>query len=178
MHTAFEDGLVRFCAPVLLHKKPAALFPKEAWWEERYFRGGNPHVEFLNLSRAGGNILILVYRPDLLALALDNREVRRTLEKLNYPAAGSVEDCLGHLSRRFLSGGEFPHEVGFFLGYPPEDVLGFIRNRGSGCKRCGMWKVYGDVERADALFREYKRCKELLLDYFKGGGVFPMEEPA
>ena len=24
---------------------------------------------------------------------------------------------------------EFPHDIGLFLGYPPEDVLGFITNK-------------------------------------------------
>ncbi|MDR1288599.1 MAG: DUF3793 family protein [Treponema sp.] len=157
---------MRFCAPVLLGKKPAALFPKKNWWEEGFFRGG----EFLTLSRAGST-LILVYRSSLLSAALGNRDIRGILEKLDYPAAGGVDDYLRHLSRRFLTNQEFPHEVGFFLGYPPEDVMGFIRHRGAGSKLCGMWKVYGDVDRASVLFREYRRCKEQLLEYFQNGGV-------
>ncbi|MDR1419084.1 MAG: DUF3793 family protein [Treponema sp.] len=166
----FEDGLVRFCAPVLLGKKPAALFPKKNWWEEGFFCGGNPYMEFLTLSRAGG-ALILAYRPDLLAATLENHDVRGVLEKLDYPPAGGVEEYLRHLSWRFLASEEFPHEVGFFLGYPPEDVLGFIHHRGAHSKFCGMWKVYGDVAKADALFREYGRCKQRLLEYFQNGGV-------
>ena len=35
-----------------------------------------------------------------------------------------------HLIHRLRSEGEFPHEIGLFLSYPPEDVLGFICNRG------------------------------------------------
>ncbi len=40
--------------------------------------------------------------------------------------------------------GDFPHEIDVFLGYPCEDVRGFIRHGGQGYKLCGYWKVYGD----------------------------------
>ena len=35
----------------------------------------------------------------------------------------------------------FPHELGLLLGYPVEDVLGFIRNEGRNYLYCGYWKV-------------------------------------
>ena len=44
--------------------------------------------------------------------------------------------------------GEFPHEVGLFLSYPPEDVKGFIDHRANDFKCAGLWKVYGDEEKA------------------------------
>ena len=66
------------------------------------------------------------------------------------------------LSTRLRMGKEFPHEIGLFLGYPPEDVLGFQRYRGQNCKLCGYWKVYSDVDRARVLFRLYDRCREVL----------------
>ena len=43
---------------------------------------------------------------------------------------------------RRLNGEEaFPHEIGLFLGYPPEDVDAFIKNGAAGEKCIGMWKV-------------------------------------
>ncbi len=56
--------------------------------------------------------------------------------------------------------GEFPHEIGLFLSYPPEDVRGFIKNRRSGCKLVGTWKVYGDEENAKHKFDLYKKCTD------------------
>lgn len=50
---------------------------------------------------------------------------------------------LTRLAQRMEAVGDFPHEVGFFLGYPAEDVVGFIRNKGQNFKFCGRWKVYG-----------------------------------
>ena len=48
--------------------------------------------------------------------------------------------------QRLGQAAEFPHEIGLFLGYPPEDVQGFLENRL--CKCVGCWKVYGDEQAA------------------------------
>ena len=69
--------------------------------------------------------------------------------------------CIVTLSRRIharKSSDEFPHEIGIFLGYPLEDVEGFINHKEEGCKTVGTWKVYGDVEQAEASFRRFRRC--------------------
>ena len=52
--------------------------------------------------------------------------------------------------------GEFPHEVGLFLSYPPEDVKGFLEHRP--CKCVGCWKVYENEEAARKTFAKYKAC--------------------
>ena len=55
---------------------------------------------------------------------------------------------------------EFPHEVGLFLSYPPEDVQGFIDHRAEDFKCAGLWKVYGDEQRAQLLFDRFRRCTQ------------------
>ena len=90
-----------------------------------------------------------------------SQPVRELLEREGYPVDGGLERMLDALSRR-LEGREFPHEVGLFLGYPPEDVEGFRLHRGRGCKLCGCWKVYSDVERARRCFRRYGLCRAAL----------------
>ena len=42
---------------------------------------------------------------------------------------------------------EFPHEMGLLLGYPVEDVKGFIRNGGENCLYIGYWKVNLDFKK-------------------------------
>ena len=61
-----------------------------------------------------------------------------------------------------LEGEEFPHEIGLFLGYPPEDVEGFCRYQGQNYKLCGRWKVYGDREAACRRFQRYDHCRDAL----------------
>ena len=59
-------------------------------------------------------------------------------------------------------------EIGLFLGYPPEDVEGFIENSHE-CKMSGFWKVYGDVHSAELLFNKYKKCTKVYCEQWKNG---------
>ena len=70
---------------------------------------------------------------------------------------------------RFRQGGEFPHEVGVFLGYPPEDVDGFIGNRACGHKCVGCWKVYGEEEAARKTFAKYQKCTRVYCEQWARG---------
>ena len=49
------------------------------------------------------------------------------------------------------------------MGYPLEDVQGFIRNKGKNYLYSGYWKVYGDVEKAIQLFQSYDRARKQML---------------
>jgi len=64
---------------------------------------------------------------------------------------------------------EFPHEIGLFLGYPVEDVRGFIEQRGKDCKLSGYWKVYGDEQAARRLFHQFDRCRDTARGYIERG---------
>ena len=57
---------------------------------------------------------------------------------------------------------EFPHEIGVFLGYPLDDVKGFIRHKGRDYTFCGCWKCYGDPQAARRRFERYHRCTAVL----------------
>ena len=78
---------------------------------------------------------------------------------------------LDELSRRMRSAkaGGFPHEIGLFLGYPLEDVTGFIAAGGAEYRCSGCWKVYGDVEQAQRLFRRYAACRKRYLAMASSG---------
>ena len=41
----------------------------------------------------------------------------------------NLEACLERLKERIAQCEEFPHEIGMFLGYPLEDVRGFIEKQ-------------------------------------------------
>ena len=58
-----------------------------------------------------------------------------TLSKILYSVSGRYRE---HME----GNGDFPHEIGLLLGYPPEDVIGFIENRGQNPLYIGYWKVY------------------------------------
>lgn len=71
--------------------------------------------------------------------------------------------------QRLREQGEFPHEIGLFLSYPPEDVRGFIESPVCGFKCVGCWKVYGDAREARKTFGRYRRCTEICCARFAQG---------
>jgi hypothetical protein len=81
----------------------------------------------------------------------------------------NCQHCVVQLIRRLRSQPDFPHEIGLFLGYPPEDVCGFIENRACGCKCVGCWKVYGDETAARKKFDQYKKCTRIYREQWQKG---------
>lgn len=110
----------------------------------------NEHEDFTNA-------LVLIYKRELLLRALYCDKACAILAEHGYPLR-DVDACLECLRKKFCSG--CPHEVGLFLGYPPEDVKGFIEDRGAKNLACsGYWKVYGDAEKAKRTFRQYRQAE-------------------
>lgn len=101
--------------------------------------------------------LIYLYRPDHLGRDLSNPEAVKILNEKGY-TCGNINKCIARLISQLSIQGDFPHEIGLFLGYPPEDVKGFMNDPSKGVKCTGFWKVYGNEKRARELFGEYKRC--------------------
>lgn len=170
MSKALDQLLARHCAPALAGVKASNLvscdraeFPNlRAEAEEYNLAFAGRGVRLAILCRRKNRQLLLVYHRARLELALADPMARRLLRGAGYRLDGTVEELLEQLRGRLREGEDFPHEIGVFLGYPPEDVLGFQRQRGEGCKLCGYWKVYSDVERARRLFHRYDCCSRAL----------------
>ena len=95
---------------------------------------------------------------------------RRLLAEAGYDG-GSCGRCVATLIRRFRQGADFPHEIGLFLSYPPEDVKGFVDNRARSYKCAGLWKVYSDEARARRLFTRFKRCTDTYCKLWQAGAT-------
>lgn len=168
--------LVEHSSPTLAGLKTGSLFSVSLISREdlnRELRELNARLSGKGLRAvpmrcAGGRALIYLYRPDHLKRDLESTEAGNILKSLGYPC-GSVNRCVAALEKQFRRGGAFPHEVGLFLGYPSEDVLGFMRDPHRGYKCVGFWKVYGDVERARNLFRRYQSCRAAYAECLRRG---------
>ena len=90
----------------------------------------------------------------------DARSRRQSVIFEEPPSGGfSRAIWLEYANRQTFKGdesGEFPHEVGLFLSYPPEDVKGFLEHKP--CKCVGCWKVYENEEADKKTFAKYKAC--------------------
>ena len=134
-----EEILVRQGAPTLAGIKTGSLFPcpcedKEALFADirRLNRLLVPKgLCLLPIRFLKGQVLLYLYRPSELRRDLENEQAAEILHHAGYNS-GHCGRCIANLIRRFREGGEFPHEVGLFLSYPPEDVKGFIDHRACG----------------------------------------------
>ena len=111
--------------------------------------------------------LILIYRKEMLMECLASPDARRILEERGYDT-GDISKSLLHLKQRFEEI-DMPHEIGFFLGYPPNDVKGFIENNGKNAIASGMWKIYSDKENAERLLKLWNDAKALCMSLFRSG---------
>ena len=171
-----EDLLIRHCSPTLAGIKTGNLFscacPSRKDLTRDLCRLNKKLVpkgiRVLPLRVCKGRALIYAYRPNALESDLTDHRARALLLKYGY-VPENPNGCVGHLIHRLRSEGEFPHEIGLFLSYPPEDVRGFIENRAQNFKRAGLWKVYGDEARAEALFRKFKKCTQIYCERWQSG---------
>ena len=164
MERNFETVLGCQCAPTLAALKPASLFhwsgdaqPLKAW--ARKFAACGIGLTSLKRCPDGGCLLYL-YRGRWIRDILADPDNAAFLRAYGYETERGMGALLRRLSER-LNGDSFPHEIGVFLGYPLEDVRGFIENGGRNytCRGCG--KAYGDPEIAQRRFDCYRRCTEI-----------------
>ena len=169
-----EENLIRYCSPTLAGLKTGALFncPYTNLTELRSglrawnLRLGAKGLRVVPMRWARGWALLYVYRPGCLARDLREGRASQILEEKGY-CASCPGKCVSELMRRLREQEDFPHEIGLFLGYPPEDVEGFMENRA--CKCVGCWKVYGDVETAQKTFAKYKKCTNVYCRLYAQG---------
>ena len=130
-----EETVVRQCAPTLAGIKTGSLFPCPYDSREELLqdvRSLNKRLVpkglcLLPMRYQGNRALLYLYRPRCLRRDLTNDLATEVLSGAGYQGK-SCEQCVARLMHRLREGQEFPHEVGLFLSYPPEDVKGFIDN--------------------------------------------------
>ncbi|OUO48568.1 hypothetical protein B5F79_00555 [Olsenella sp. An285] len=106
-----------------------------------------------------GRAMLLVWRPRCVQSLLSAAGAHEFLAKNRLPSrCGALMGVLRRRLRAYYNDRTpFPHEIGFVLGYPIEDVDGFMSDGGQGARACGRWKVYGDVDEALRRFKELER---------------------
>ena len=162
-----ETKMALQCAPVITGIKISNLLIVSSHDEEAVRiilrKTGLVHYRLL---RQDNKTTFLIFRIHQLAAYLQETEVQRILK-----ANGYEDLSLGGILRTFqcryetyMNQGEgFPHEIGLLLGYPIEDVNGFIEQKGKNYLYSGYWKVYRDVEAKKKVFAQYENAKEELI---------------
>lgn len=168
--------LVEHCSPTLASIKTANLF--NYFFEstddlymyvsdiEKQLIHKGIHIEILNIRP--NSALIYVYRKSKLEEILNRPEIREFLSGYGYTGFSTAES-ISRLKESIAKNGNFPHEIGIFLGYPLGDVTGFIENKGCNSKYTGYWKVYCNENETLKLFEQYSKCKKIYSQLFSQG---------
>lgn len=171
-----EKYLIEHCAPTLASLKTANLFsyvcpsPGEldeyiTIWNQRMKEKG---ISMCVLRFREHTALIYVYRREFLKRDMERPGSAEFLHNLGYEHT-DVDYVVGKLKERLKNGLDFPHEIGLFLGYPLDDVIGFVENSGKGCICSGCWKVYCNAGEAVRTFQKFKKCTEVYVRLWSQG---------
>ncbi len=172
MHSKLDHLLAFHCAPTLSGIKPANLIAHDATISFYNSPGADQMTFALNqlgirierICCCSSRELTLVYNEFQLWEHLRQPQIWGFLVSQGYPMYDDLQTVLNALKERVVRTLGFPHEIGVFLGYPLEDVMGFIRNKGQNCKMCGYWKVYGDADSAMKQFNQFTECRDSMVD--------------
>lgn len=170
---SIETQIAFQCAPLISGLKVSNLLiisaEDEALVRVILRRSG---ISFFRLLRTGEKVTFLLFRKNPLEAYLKQREVETMLAEAGY-AELSLGNILSTFQKRYAhymsAGGRFPHEMGLLLGYPAEDVKGFVENEGKNFLYSGYWKVYADVEEKRRLFQKFENAKETVIQLLSYG---------
>jgi len=116
--------------------------------------------------------IFLLYKEREMKAYLSRKRVRTLLTQLGYKNY-ELKNLLMLFRKRYKKyiNGEigFPHEMGLLLGYPVEDVQGFIKNSGKNFLYSGYWKVYNNLPLKMQLFQSFEQARERVIQLISCG---------
>ena len=170
-----DTEIIRYCSPTLAGLKTGSLFTTpcadykylcgQILRINRKLRQGG--LRMIPLSMRDGRALIYIYRESALEKDILRSSARRVLEALGY-MTNDVSRSVCRLSQRIREKSGFPHEIGFFLGYPETDVISFMEGRND-YVCVGAWKAYSHADEAQKTFSLYRKCTELYTKRLENG---------
>lgn len=168
-----ENQLVLQCAPLIVGLKMSNLFIIQNKHISKVYRLlKESRISYYVLHITEEMSTIFLYDRKKLEAFLAKRQIRLFFRKAGY-CEFDLQRVLFTFRRHYrlywAGRREFPHELGLLLGYPIEDVDGFIRNKGKNPLYTGYWKVYKDAPGKKELFRMYELAKETLVQLVYNG---------
>lgn len=155
------------CAPLLTGIKISNLFIVATGNAKHVFqRFQGTSIAMCVLCKTKKKTVFFLYRPDELEDYVRSPKVQELLEYLGYESLRLnvlLKECSRRYQKYVADETGFPHELGLLLGYPVDDVIGFIENQGKNPLYTGYWKVYSNLREALNLFEKYNQAQETVV---------------
>lgn len=161
-------GTIGFCvAPTIENIKPSTVLTVssrynllEYWLENSQWICECFGLDYIPLREGKYSHTIFFYKESILKNHVGKQENHDYLLKNGYD--DTLFNQLEVLKERYKV--KFPHEIGIFLGIPPMDVEGFIKNSGKNYLLNGYWKVYYDLKSAVDTFHKFDESRINLMN--------------
>lgn len=173
LRCSIKGNMVLQCSLVLSGIKPSNLLIYDNHCEgcisEELKNTGTEHMKLYSGDKES---ISIIFNREKLENTLSNKENKDFIKQYGYDFE-DISDVINKLSERYTEFKEgkidFPHEMGVILGYPLEDVSGFIENNGKNYLYSGYWKVYKNAEEKIRLFKIYKDIKKYFVEQIETG---------
>lgn len=170
--------IVLQCAPLLMGVKISnlltVLYEQKEYVLELFSQTA---VSCCVLYESEQKVILLLYVEEDLERYLCQQKVKDMMNSFGYRGM-LLSEMFFEVSKRYSTYMEkrqgFPHEIGLLLGYPPEDVAGFIEHQGKKFLYTGYWKVYGNVKESVKVFESFDKAKESAVQML-GAGIHVLD---
>ncbi len=116
------------------------------------------------LLESNGIVKLIIFQEERLQAVLAEAPYCVMGAQLNYSYPMSADGFIDEVKERWLTSGVIPHEIGVALGYPLDDVFGYMGLLPLSCKGACGWQVYGcmkESQRRSCAFND-ARCQALI----------------
>lgn len=159
-----EMQIAKQCAPLLTGIKISNLLNTHISNKEKIYKiFENSAINIKCIYFDNERISILLYKSDELLEYMRQPDIQCFMRHMGYENMNEnsiLDEFAIRFSTYMRKMVSFPHEMGILLGYPVEDVIGFIENKGRNSLYTGYWKVYSNLFCALNTFKKYNQAKE------------------
>lgn len=126
-------------------------------------------VEAEVLQQSPLSTKVVLYRESEVQRGLEEVPHSILVDALGYPQSLTPKEFIEEVRTRW-NRGSIPHEIGFCLGYPSKDVIGFMELAPlRSCGQCG-WQVFGDPGESFRRSDSYRNAERMALRFLHSPG--------
>lgn len=118
------------------------------------------NYSYLPLCRGSESAKVVFYKRKKVSEALAAIPPCILEDKLGYGIDMSPREFLAEIARRWNESGKIPHEIGIALGYPADDVLGYMGLLPLECRGTCGWRIYGNPALSLERCRMFTRARQ------------------